>query len=134
MTGILNDGSALHWSQVTASSLLGINSGNEIVENGTVGGQPEESAACIHLGLRRIQPRAKVIFHTHTDYATALGCRANSTFSMIHQNALRFHNRYAFHQDYGLPTIEDEAESLGKSLADKDVLFMCNHGKFRAYQ
>ena len=37
-------------------------------------------------------------------------------------------NRFAFHEDYGLPTIEEEAEALGTSLADKDVLFMCNHG------
>ena len=56
----MDDGSALHWSEVTASSLLGIGVDNEIVENGSLGGQPEESAACIHLGLRRIQPRAKV--------------------------------------------------------------------------
>ena len=61
IAGILDDGSALHWSQVTASSLLGIGPNNEIVENGSLGGQPEESAACIHLGLRRIQPRAKVL-------------------------------------------------------------------------
>ena len=47
---------------------------------------------------------------------------------MIHQNGVRFHNRFAFHEDYGLPTIEEEAEALGTSLADKDVLFMCNHG------
>ena len=52
IAGILDDGSALHWSEVTASSLLGIREDNEIVENGSLGGQPEESAACIHLGLR----------------------------------------------------------------------------------
>ena len=52
IAGILDDGSALHWSEVTASSLLGIGVDNEIVENGSLGGQPEESAACIHLGLR----------------------------------------------------------------------------------
>ena len=150
IAGILDDGSALHWSQVTASSLLGIGPNNEIVENGSLGGQPEESAACIHLGLRRIQPRAKVlllalrrvlfdfhyfqvIFHTHTDYATALGCLDESTqdFHMIHQNGVRFYNRFAFHQDYGLPSIAEEAEAMGKSLGDKDVLFMCNHGKWK---
>ena len=91
--GILPDGSALHWSQVTASSLLGINSHQEIVEPGSLGGTPEESAACIHLGFRRVQPTAKVLFHTHTDYATALGCVEPSEFPMIHQNGARFYNR-----------------------------------------
>ena len=40
--GVLPDGSALHWSQVTASSLIGINANHEIVEHGAFGGQPEE--------------------------------------------------------------------------------------------
>ena len=58
--GLLDDGSSLHWSQVTASSLVGVNSRNEIVEAGSLGGQPEESASCIHLGLRRVMPNVKV--------------------------------------------------------------------------
>ena len=37
IAGILDDGSALHWSEVTASSLLGIREDNEIVENGSLG-------------------------------------------------------------------------------------------------
>ena len=126
--GILPDGSALHWSKVTASSLLGINSNQDIIEPGSLGGIPEESAACIHTGFRRIQPNSKVIFHTHTDYATALGCVEPCQFPMIHQNGVRFYDRFAFHTSYGLPTIQDEAESLGVSMGDKNVLFMSNHG------
>ena len=49
---------------------------------------------------------------------------------MIHQNGIRFHDRFAFHEDYGLPTVEEEAESLGKSISGKDVLFMSNHGMY----
>ena len=59
--GVLQDGSALHWSQVTASSLIGIDDNQNVVEKGSLGGNPEESAACIHLGFRRIQPHAKVL-------------------------------------------------------------------------
>ena len=56
----MDDESAIHWSQITASSILGINTRNEIVELGSLGRQPEESAACIHLGLRRVVPKSKV--------------------------------------------------------------------------
>jgi hypothetical protein len=35
----------------------------------------------------------------------------------------------AFQNVYGLPTVDEEAETLGKILGDKDVLIMCNHGK-----
>ena len=72
----------------------------------------------------------QVIFHTHTDYATALGCLRESEFPIIHQNGVRFYNRTAFHEDYGLPNIDEEAEALAKSMEEgnKDILFMCNHG------
>ena len=56
----MDDESAIHWSQITVSSILEINTRNEIVELGSLGRQPEESAACIHLGLRRVMPKAKV--------------------------------------------------------------------------
>ena len=56
----MDDVSAIHCSQITASSILGINTRNEIVEPGSLGGQPEESAACIHLGLKLVVPKAKV--------------------------------------------------------------------------
>ena len=56
----MDDESTIHWSQITASSILGINTRNEIVEPGSLDGQPEELAACIHLGLRRVVPKSKV--------------------------------------------------------------------------
>ena len=56
----MDDVSAIHWSQITASSILGINTRNEIFERGSLGGQPEESLAFIHLGLRSVVPKAKV--------------------------------------------------------------------------
>ena len=56
----MDDESTIHWSQITASSILGINTRNEIVEPGSLDGQPQESVACIHLGLRRVMPKAKV--------------------------------------------------------------------------
>ena len=57
--GLMDDESTIHWSQITVSSILGINTRNEIVELGSLG-WPEESVACIHLGLRRVVPKAKV--------------------------------------------------------------------------
>ena len=39
----MDDESTIHWSQITASSILGINTRNEIVEAGSLGGQPQAS-------------------------------------------------------------------------------------------
>lgn len=126
--GKLESGAALHWSQVNASSLIGVDAVNNVVEPGSVGGEPESSAACIHLGIRRVLPDAKVIFHTHTDYATALGCLKDPQLLMMHQNGTRFRNKIAFHREYAQPTVVDEGVHLGNSLGDKHILFMCNHG------
>ena len=71
-----------------------------------------------------------MIFHTHTDYAMALGCLRTSEFPMIHQNGIQFFGRVAFHEEYGLPSDKDESELLGTYFTGEktDVLFMCNHG------
>ena len=58
------------------------------------------------------------ITYLYFNTCTALGCLETgvsgcSKFPVIHQNGVRFHNRFAFHEDYGLPTIEEEAEALG---------------------
>ena len=58
--GYLPDGATLHWSEVTASSLIGLDKEGNVVEEGCYGGGPEMSAACIHLGIRRVLPKLKV--------------------------------------------------------------------------
>ena len=59
--GFLDDGSSPHWSEMTASCMLGLGlKDGEVVEAGSLpGGRPELSAACIHLGVRRARPDLK---------------------------------------------------------------------------
>ena len=42
---------------MTASSILGLDAGGAVMEGA---GEPELSGACIHLGVRRTRPEAKV--------------------------------------------------------------------------
>ena len=60
-SGFLDDGSSPHWSEMTASCMLGLGlKDGEVVEAGSLpGGRPELSAACIHLGVRRARPDLK---------------------------------------------------------------------------
>ena len=53
MIGFLEDGSSPHWSEMTASCMLGLDEEGEVVEAGSMGGGPEVTASCIHLGVRR---------------------------------------------------------------------------------
>jgi len=123
--GFVPEGGGIDWGNVTASSLLGLEPGAAVVEGQ---GVPELSGAVIHLGVRRARPGARVVMHTHTPYATALGCLQDPSLLMIHQNSCRFLNRVAYDSGYQPATELEEGERLGKVMGDKDVLFMCHHG------
>ncbi|KAK4324179.1 hypothetical protein Pmani_005182 [Petrolisthes manimaculis] len=116
----------LHWSEVKASELLGVDKDAKLVEGE---GEPDLTASCIHLGIRSIRPDAKVIMHTHQPYATALACLKDPRLLMVHQNSTRFYQRVAYDNCYsGLALAMDEGCRLGQVLGNKDVLFMGNHG------
>ena len=70
----------------------------------------------------------QVVMHTHTPYATALGCLEDPSLLMIHQNSCRFLGRCAWDNGYQPATEIAEGERLGMVLGDKDILFMCHHG------
>ena len=129
---------------MTATSILGLDRQGAVLEGR---GEPELSGACIHLGVRRTRPGARVIMvgpvvrnipikklilplsqHTHTPYATALGCLENPRLEMVHQNTCRFLGRCAWDTGYQPATMIEEGERLGQVLGDKDILFMCHHG------
>jgi len=123
--GYMPDGGGIDWCRVTASSILGLGHQGEVLEGE---GEPELSGACIHLGVRRAKPEAKVVMHTHTPYATALGCLQDPSLLMLHQNSCRFLGRCAWDTGYQPATEIEEGERLGRVLGDKDILFMCHHG------
>ena len=66
--------------------------------------------------------------HTHTPYATALGCLKDPRLEMIHQNTCRFLGRCAWDTGYQPATMIEEGERLGRVMGDKNILFMCHHG------
>jgi len=123
--GFLEQAGGLDWSQVTASSLLGLNQ-DGTVEEGV--GEPELSAASIHLGLRKHRPSARVVLHTHTPYATALGCLKDPTLLMIHQGSCRYLGRVAYDSGYQPAVQQEEGKRLAQVMGNKDILMMCHHG------
>lgn len=116
----------LHWSEVKASSFVGLNEKGEVVE-GT--GEVDISASTIHRGVHQARPDAVCAFHLHPPYSTAIGSLKNPRLGMYHQNSCLFYNRVAYDREYnGLSTDDDEGMRIAKQLGDKSVLFMCNHG------
>ncbi|WP_370223379.1 class II aldolase/adducin family protein [Pararhodobacter marinus] len=90
---------------------------------------PDASAWCIHGAIHRALPRARVILHVHSPYATALACLADPTMLPLDNNTCRFFGRVAYDLDFGgIADAEEEGARIAGSLGDKDVLLMGNHG------
>ena len=55
--GYVPEGGGIDWCMVTASGILGLGPEGQVLEGD---GLPELSGACIHLGVRRSKPGARV--------------------------------------------------------------------------
>ncbi len=114
------------WSELTASSLLLCTLDGEVIEGeGTV----ERTAFSLHAPIHRRNPAARACFHTHMPHATALCLLKGGRLLPVVQEALMFHGRVAYDEDYsGLALDQAEGERVVGAMGSKDVLFMRNHG------
>lgn len=116
----------LHWSEVRASDFMVIDfNGRTVSGQGLI----EDTALFIHLPVHKFAPQARCALHTHMPYATALCMLENPRLEMAGQSALGFHDDIAYDCDYnGLAFDQTEGERLARSLGDKSILMMRNHG------
>lgn len=115
-----------HWSEITASSLLLVDADGKVLE----GDDPvETSAFTIHRGVHLAAPQAVCVMHTHMPHATALTLLEDMELKMCEQNALMFHERIAYDEEYnGLSTDNEEGERIASKLGNRAVLMMASHG------
>lgn len=118
----------LHWSEMTADSLLVIDGEGRVVEgNGTV----ETTARFIHIAGHRANARHRVLMHTHMPHATALTMLEGGHLAMAHQTAARFYERMAHHPFGGLALDDSEGSRIAEAQRanpNADILFLDNHG------
>jgi ribulose-5-phosphate 4-epimerase/fuculose-1-phosphate aldolase len=114
------------WSELTASSLILCTFDGEVVEGeGTV----ERTAFSLHVPVHRHNPAVRACFHTHMPNATALCLLKGGRLLPVVQEAMMFHERIAYDEDYsGLALDQAEGERAAGALGNKDVLFIRSHG------
>jgi ribulose-5-phosphate 4-epimerase/fuculose-1-phosphate aldolase len=116
----------LHWSEVTASNLLGLDADGRILAGD---GEFEKTAFYIHSRIHLAHPRATCVLHTHMPYATSLTLLEGGRLEMVEQNALRFHGDIAYDEVYnGLVVDDAEGDRLARALGSRRVMFLANHG------
>ena len=114
----------LRYSEVTASNLLEINLGGNIVSGeGTI----NDTGYVIHGALHKARSDINCVMHTHSRAGLAISCLEDGLQPVI-QDAAIFHNRVSYHDWQGMSTEVDECESLAKSLGLNKVMILRNHG------
>ncbi len=117
----------MHFSRIRASDLLLVDADDK--ETMKRPDAPDPTAWAIHAAVHRALPQARVVMHLHPPYATALAALADPSIPPIDQNTARFFNRMAFDMHYGgIATADQEGERIARTLGNRKVLMMANHG------
>lgn len=112
--------------EVTASKLLVCDFHGNVVAGD---GEPEATAFFIHARVHKNVPRARVAFHTHMPYATALTMVKGEPLVYAGQTALKFYGRTVVDRDYnGLALENAEGDRIAAAVGDADIVFMKHHG------
>ena len=125
----------LHWMEVTAENLVLVDGNGTILEGeGPVQGAAVALHGPIHSARKE---KARVIFHTHQPWFTALACIKAGGLRMFHPDACIYTGRVGFDPVYtgnwpmgSIVGSMSEGERLLRvpELKDKDLCFLANHG------
>lgn len=116
----------LHWSEVTASSLLEVDYAGKVLKGD---GDFERSAFAIHAPVHQRNPKAAAVFHTHMPYASALTRLKDQRLLPIGQTEIAMMKHIAYDDHYpGYANDTEEGERIASLLGNKSILFMANHG------
>ena len=112
-----------YWSRIKASDMVEVDATQPELAEGV-----ERTALDIHGSLHRALPRARVVMHLHSRYATVLSTLKDPTIPPIDQTSMRFYNRVAHDLGFDGMGLGDEAERLATCMGNHDILMMGQHG------
>ncbi len=117
----------MHWSEVTAGSLLEVDFDGRVVAGS---GEVERSTFCIHVPIHRAHAHAQCVFHTHMPFASTLARLLDPRILPTGQTELQFLGNVAYDDGYtGLVYDLAEGERLaGLMSPGTRVLMLANHG------
>ena len=122
----------LHYSEITASSLVKVSLSGKILDPGVTGDTfgINTSGFIIHSAIHRARPDVASVMHCH--YPPASGISATSTGLLDLTQTAHQLGPVAYHEYQGVVDDEAEQESLVQDLGEKNVYFLRNHGVITA--
>jgi ribulose-5-phosphate 4-epimerase/fuculose-1-phosphate aldolase len=115
----------MHFSEITASSLVKVDLDGNIVQDTEHVINP--AGFVIHSAIHAARHDAKCVMHTHTVAGMAIASMEEGLQPWF-QKATRYYNTVAYHDFEGVADDLDERDRLVQDLGDKDYLVLRNHG------
>jgi ribulose-5-phosphate 4-epimerase/fuculose-1-phosphate aldolase len=116
----------LHWSEVTASSLLLCDASGAVLEGD---GEVESTAFHIHSPVHLRNPDTPAVLHTHLPAITAISVLEGGRLAFCQQNACMFWENIAYDDDYsGLALDRSEGERLAELTGAVSAVVLGGHG------
>lgn len=115
----------LHYKEVTASNLVKVDIEGNKVEDSPYPVNP--AGMVIHTAIHAARPDIHCIAHTHTTEGMAIACSKEGLRTDNFYSAL-LNGRIAYHDFEGITVMDDEKPRLVKSLGNKNILILRNHG------
>mgnify|MGYP000512668877 FL=1 len=114
-----------HYTEVKASNLVKVDIQGNKVDDSPYAVNP--AGLVIHTAIHAARPDIHCIAHTHTTEGMAVACSKEGLRTDNFYSAL-LNNRIAYHDFEGITVMDDEKPRLVKSLGDKNILILRNHG------
>jgi ribulose-5-phosphate 4-epimerase/fuculose-1-phosphate aldolase len=115
----------LLFEQVNASNLVKYDlGGNIILDNGY---KSSMAAFNLHVSVLEARDDIMAVIHTHTPANLAVSAHRRGLLP-ITQQAMRFHNRIAYHENAANDATREGSRDIADTLGDKWTMLLENHG------
>jgi ribulose-5-phosphate 4-epimerase/fuculose-1-phosphate aldolase len=115
----------LHYSEVTASNLVKIDSRGRVLDGSAHPVNP--AGFTVHAAIHEGLPGAHCVMHTHTTAGMAVAC-VQGGLQQTNFYSAQLHDRVAYHDFEGITIHADEGPRLLASIARKPAVILRNHG------
>ena len=124
---ILINAYGMLYEEVTASSLIKVDLGGAIVDNGDTDYSVNAAGYISHSAVHEARDDAQCVIHTHTPAGIAVSAMEEGLLPLS-QTAMRFHGHVAYHDYEGPAFNRGEKGRLVKHLGNKSAMILRNHG------
>jgi ribulose-5-phosphate 4-epimerase/fuculose-1-phosphate aldolase len=124
---ILINAYGMLYEEVTASSLIKVDLGGNIIDKADHPYSVNAAGYIIHSAVHEARDDAHCVIHTHTPAGIAVSAMEEGLLPLS-QTAMRFHGHVAYHDYEGPAFNRGEKARLVAHLGDRNAMILRNHG------